>query len=197
MLLDPVYYLQMGEYVGQTDSDVFDMVRDSKDTRLRYWVYKANADHLLLSLGIFGSADGAGRRGASARTKAGRAKLYYEFAQSYGEQLSWREKVVADVLGKLSKGFDKYVYILEYMSGEYLNIIDVLSDGEVFHLQRDIDRVKAEEHLKKKYDELLDCYLEWKRTGDNRLLVSLRTLSEELRSLDPTFSFDVPEPCPH
>ncbi len=202
VLLDPVCYLQMQKYVGRDDSDVFDKVRDSTDTRLRYWVYKANADHLLLSLGIFGSPSGAGRSGASRRNgspeaDAGRAKLYYQFARSYGEQLMGRPKGIAEVLGKLSRGFDKYVDILDHMRGEYLDIIEVLSEGEMFHLERDIDRVREEEHLRRKYDELLDCYLEWKKTGDNALLAELRTLSEELKSLDPTFRFDIPEPCLH
>jgi hypothetical protein len=200
VLLDPVYYLQMQKYVGRTDSDVFDKVRDSTDVRLRYWVYKANADNLLLSLGVFGSRDGGGRvvvgrGGGASRGDSGRAKLYYEFARSYGEQLFGRPKGVADVLDKLSRGFDKYVDILDHMRVEYLNIIETISEGEMFHLQRDIDRVREEEFLKKKYDELLDCYLEWKRTGDRRLLAELKTLSQELRGLDPTFKFDVPEPC--
>jgi hypothetical protein len=200
VLLDPVYYVQMQKYVGRGDSDVFDKVRDSSDVRLRYWVYKANADHLLLSLGIFGSRNRGGGRASdrgtgSPREDSGRAKLYYEFARSYGEQLFGRPKGVADVLDKLSRGFDKYVDILDHMRVEYLNIIETLSEGEMFHLQRDIDRVREEEFLKRKYDELLDCYLEWKRTGDRRLLAELRSLSEELKGLDPTFRFDVPEPC--
>ncbi len=201
MLLDPVCYLQVENYVADNDSDVFAKIRDSSDNRLRYWVYKTNADHLLVSLGVFGTVAGEGRAlmtssGEPAGRAEGRGKAYYDFAASYAEALYRGSKGVSDVLRKLSHGFEKYVDILSHMRSEYLSLIDTLSEGEAFHLQRGIEQVRMEEHLKKKYDELLDLYLEWKRTGDYRLLTMLKMVSDELEELDPAFGFDTPEPVP-
>lgn len=199
MMLDPVYYLQVEKYVSEFDAGVFDKVRDTSDNRLRYWVYKANADHLLVSLGIFGR--GYGDDGVSARPRrespaqaAGRAKTYYEFARSYCDLLSGSSRGVSEVLAKLSIGLEKYVRILDYMRGEYFNIIDSLSEGELFHLQKEIEQVRAREHVRKKYDELLDLYLEWKVSGDDNLLTELRIIARELKELDPSFNFEIPAP---
>jgi len=195
LLLDPVYHLRIRDYVAGYDSDVFDKVRGTKDNRLRYRVYKANADHLLISLGLFGRGDEGMRalsRAEDPERAAGRGKIYYSFARSYCEVLERRSRGVADVLGKLSHGFDKYVEILEYMRGEYLDLIDRLSEGEMFHLLRDIDRVEDEERARAKYDELLDLYLEWKRTGDDGLLRKLKDVASEIEALDPSFRFELP-----
>ncbi len=199
LLLDPVYYLQVEKYVTDFDSGVFEKVRESSDNRLRYWVYKANADHLLVSLGLFGAHDdgtgvGSPLSGPSARRAAARGMAYYGFARSYCEQLASPSRGVAEVLGKLSVGFEKYVAILDHMRGEYLNILDRISEGEMFHLQRQIERVRKEEHVRRKYDELLDLYIEWKKTGDRELLSSMREVSRELEALDPSFSFEIPQP---
>jgi hypothetical protein len=199
LLLDPVYYLQVQKYVSDYDAGVFDQVRESSDNRLRYWVYKANADELLVSLGVFGRGGGAEDRQVHtvcepAARAAGRAKTYYGFAKSYCELLAGSTGGVADVLGKLAIGFEKYVRILDFMRGEYFNIIDTLSEGELFHLHREIDQVKEKEYVKKKYDELLDLYLEWKISESDDLLAKLKTIAGELKSLDPSFSFEIPDP---
>jgi hypothetical protein len=199
MLLDPVYYVQVQKYVSDYDAGVFDKVRNTSDNRLRYWVYKANADHLLVSLGVFGRGreDEAapGRHGReTASQAAGRAKTYYDFARSYCELLTGSSSGPSEVLAKLSMGFEKYVRILDHMRGEYFNIIDTLSDGELFHLQREIEQVKEKEYVSGKYDELLDLYLEWKVTGNDNLLAELRLIARELKKLDPSFNFEIPAP---
>ena len=201
LLLDPVYLLQVHKYVADYDTDIFQKVESTMDKRLRYWVYKANADHLLVTLGLFGYGGDspAGREeaigplsGKSAQTAAERGKTYYDFARCYCRSLARCSTALADVLGKLAFGFEKYVVILDYMRGEYLNILDTLSEGEIFHLQRELDQVRSQELVKKKYDELLDLYLEWKETGDPELISRMEAVLKELKQLDPTCSFSIP-----
>src|SRR5512132_2602725 len=48
--------LLRADLVSTRDADVFARVQDSKDQRLRYQVYKANADFLYVSLGVFTEA---------------------------------------------------------------------------------------------------------------------------------------------
>ena len=202
--VDPVYHLQVHKYVADCDVDIFRKVETKSDNRLRYWVYKANADHLLVKLGIFNSGDGLWNGSAeengsgplstkAARTDAGRAKTYYNFARSYGYSLAKCSKGVADVLGKLSYGFDRYVNILDYMRGEYFNIMDTLSDGEMFHLQRELDRYKNKEMIRQKYDLLLDLYLEWKKKRDSDVIARMEAALAELKTLDPSCTFKIPQ----
>jgi len=195
LLIDPVYHLQTKDYVADYSTDVFDKVRYSKDNRFRYWVYKTNADRLLVWLGIFRRGEprhGGGALPEDLERTAGRGKIYYSFAKNYCEVLGRRSKALAEVLGKLSYGFEKYVEILDHMRGEYLNLIDKLSEGEMYHLLREIDRIGEQERAKRKYDELLDLYLEWKRTGDDKLLRRIREVAAEIGALDPSFKFEVP-----
>lgn len=201
LLLDPVYLLQVHKYVADYDTDVFQKVESTMDKRLRYWVYKANADHLLVKLGIFGYGDDSPAgpdkpagplSDRSAQAAAERGKMYYDFARCYCRSLARCSTGLADVLGKLAFGFEKYVLILDYMRGEYFGILDTLSQGEIFHLQRELDQVKNQELIKKKYDDLLDLYLEWKDTSEPELLSGMEAVLKELKKLDPTCNFSIP-----
>jgi hypothetical protein len=202
LLADPVYYMQMYKYVADHDTDIFRMVENTTDDRLRYWVYKANADHLLVSLGLFGprgepargpGGDSGPLSSKAARTDAGRGKTYYSFASCYCGNLAKRWRPLADVLCKLSWGFEKYVAILDHMRGEYFNILDVFSEGEIFHLQRELDQFKNRELIRKKYDVMLDLYLDWKKTKDPDLKVKMEAVLAELREIDPGCTFKIPQ----
>ena len=203
LMIDPVYHLQTHKYVADHDVDVFRKVEKSKDNRTRYWVYKANADRLLVNLGLFNSDDGfwnAGEGGAGplasrwARSEAERGKTYYRFARSYSRSLAKCSGAMADVLGKLSYGFEKYTAILDHMRGEYFNIMETFSAGEVFHLQRELDRLKNKELIYKKYDLLLDLYLDWKKTGAPNLIAAMESVLNDLKALDPGCAFKIPRP---
>jgi hypothetical protein len=202
LLMDPVYYLQVHKYVANNDVDIFRKIETTMDNRLRYWVYKANADYLLVNLGLFDSGDGPGSgcreengplSGRSARADAERGKTYYNFARSYCCSLAKPSRAVASVLGKLSYGFETYVTILDHMRGEYFNIMDTFSEGEMFHLQRELDRFKNREIIRDKYDLLLDLYLEWKKTKDRDLIAKMEAVLRDLKALDPSCSFKIPE----
>jgi len=65
------------------------------------------------------------------------------------------------VLEKLSKGFEQYVDILSHMRGEYFNILDRLSTGDVYHLERSIDRFESSRELRELQDQFLDMYSDY------------------------------------
>jgi hypothetical protein len=52
-------------YLSPYDTEVFRRLASSKDARLKYTIYKTNADFLLISLGIFDSPEGAITESAS------------------------------------------------------------------------------------------------------------------------------------
>jgi hypothetical protein len=189
---DPRYCMRVGNYIAAHDSVVFEKAQHSPSKRFRYSVYRINADHLLMSIGVF--ANPTGRRPDSRpqplrsgdTTFVGRAKAYYDFASTYSQCVFGRSSAVPDVLGKLAAGFERYVRILSYMRGEYLGFVGRLSDGEIYHL----DRLAQAEGIDALRDEFLDRFSEWKRTGTPAARQRLLAVVERLQQLDPSFRAD-------
>jgi Skp family chaperone for outer membrane proteins len=123
----------------------------------------------------------------------GRAKAYYQFAYSYSQEVFRKATAMTDVLEKLSKGFEQYVKILSYMRGEYFNILDRLGTGDVYHLERSIDRFVSDEELKALQNQFLDLYSNYMKTRDARLRDELRALAKRIQRIDETFRFDIEE----
>lgn len=184
--------LLQSDYVSTRDSDVFARVQDTKDQRLRYRVYKANADFLYVSLGIFGESSLVGdvpEPADDAQNRlTGRGKSYYQFASAYAERLFGRGAAIAEVMDKLSRNFEAYTKVMVWMSGEYLHLMNQISSGEMYHLEQD-----TQEHFEKSYktnswDELLDSFVAWRKCESKETLRRLARAAREVKRLDPSFS---------
>jgi hypothetical protein len=174
------------------------------DARLKYTIYKANADFLLVSMGIFDDPHAIAperrrRRQRGNRTEPteeayiGRGKTYYRFAYTYSQQLYKKNAGISEVLEKLSIGFDSYLKILSHMRGEYLDLMDRLSAGEVFHLERSVDETARDEEIKAKQDELLDLFNLWQQTRSKETWNKMQMVADDLREINPGFQFKLPE----
>ncbi len=186
--------LLRADLVSPRDTDVFARVQESKDRRYRYQVYKANADFIYVSLGIF--SGGAAPRGPVAEDleereqhQTGRGKSYYHFAAAYAERLYGSRAGVAEVMDKLSRNFECYTKVMAWMSGEYLHLLRRISDGEVYHLNRDAQSRFEVAHKTHIWDELLDSYVTWQKTHAAEARRRLHRAARELRKIDPDFSF--------
>jgi hypothetical protein len=206
--LSPAFLEQANKYLSPYDMDVFCQLSNSTDARLKYLLYKTNADFLLISLGIFdkpgkGASGEAGPglnvevstedlpRSPAEEAYIGRGKTYYHFAYTYSQQIHNARAAITEVLEKLSLGFDKYTRILSHMRGEYLDLMKRFSRGEVYHLERSVSETQKNDLLRQKQDELLDLYTEWKQTKSPELRKKMDLLVEEIRKLDPQFKFDI------
>jgi hypothetical protein len=193
--MNPDYHERTRKYLSRYDTDLFEKVRQSSDVRLKYTIYKTNADFLLISIGIFRNSDGSKPGSMDALMKdneevyVGRAKAYYQFAYSYSQSMFRKATAISEVLEKLSKGFEQYVQILSYMRGEYFNILDRLSAGEVYHLERSLDRVESSKQLKELQDQFLDLYSDYQKSKDPVLREQLKELVKRIQKLDETFRF--------
>lgn len=203
-LIQPENMERARRYLSPYDTEVFQKLSQSKDARLKYTIYKTNADFLLISLGIFDSPEGIVTPGTAPRPEQdffrpteeasiGRGKTYYRFAYTYSQMVHGRNAGISEVLEKLSMGFDKYLRILAHMRGEYLDLLKRLSSGEVYHLERVANDEQRQDSLREKQDRVLDLYLDWKKTGEADLRTRINELIKEIRSLDPHFNFKMPE----
>ena len=184
--------LLRGDLVSPCDSDVFARVQGTKDQRLRYRVYKANADFLYLSLGVFSEAalspEAPHAPDDLQNRLTGRGKSYYQFASAYAERLYGRGAAIAEVMDKLSRNFESYTKVMIWMSGEYLHLLNQLSSGEVFHFERAAQEEFEKSHRVHTWDELLDSYAEWRKTHARDARRKLLLAARELRRIDPKFS---------
>jgi len=201
---DPVYLEGAKPFLHRYDHEVFDRLSHSTDARLKYKIYKTNADFLLVSIGVFdnpsqtllGRIHGGSvpaHRGTFEPTEEatmGRGRTYYRFAYQYSQLLSQRRPALTEVLEKLAKGFDRYTAILAHLRGEYLDLVNQLSQGEIYHLERSVNREQARETLHELQDAFLDAYAEWRRSRSAPDRERLGRTMAALRELDPEFHFD-------
>lgn len=166
------------------------------DRRGSYELYKRCADELLFALGIFRNP--RGRRPDSVEHLAlprnayiGRGKIYYAIASSHAASLVRRPNAVSSVLEKLSIGFERYMEVLSYMAVEYLGIVKEISVGELYHLQRSAFCEADKNAVAEAYDRFLDRYSAYKRNPTSESRELLYRAAESLRSLDPSFKFDL------
>jgi hypothetical protein len=203
--INPDYIDRVRPYLSQYDADVFLKLARSTDARLKYTIYKTNADFLLISMGLFDDAVAVqpdrrvpanGERSWAAPSEeayVGRGRTYYRFAYTFSQQLPRRNGGVSDVLEKLAVGFDRYIKILSHMRGEYFDLMTRLSKGEVFHLQRCVNEEARRSEVKEKQDRLLDLYTSWQQSHDADTWRKLQETIAEIKALDPGFSLNLPE----
>ncbi len=196
--LDPAYTQWSAPLISRFDTDVAAMVRGS-DERNKYQIYKVNADHLMVTLGIFEPGGDASTLLALPETASreyrvyiGRGGTYYELAASYGRALARRLTASTEVLAKLGHGFEEYVAILNHLRSHYFNLIDRLSHRGMEAIQAAIATESRSAEFMTKMDRLLDLYSEWRRTGDPTLLPTIEEAVRAVRAIDPTFQFDLP-----
>ncbi len=187
----------MPDSIATCDADLFRMIEEAGSDRRRYTIYKTNADFLLMSIAVFDTVDKpVFNRPAifhtSRSTYIARAASYYAHAASHATKLACGTSRIGLTLQKLSDRFDDYVQILTYMRGQYLNLLKRYSPGELFHLDRQIEKVERDQAIERVRDEFLDTYHEWMKTHEDAVQKRLLEQAELLKELDPAFDFQLP-----
>lgn len=194
--IDPERREHISRYLAPYDLNLFERVSAADSPRTKYMIYKTNADALLLATGIFRNArrrrpNSAVHMKASAEVFIGRGKAYYALAQSYAIETFRRSTGVSEVLGKLSRGFEKYVKILSLMRGQYLNLYKRFSGGELFHLESSVSTIDSKDRLKELHDDFLDAYSVYTKDKKTAHRNHLEKLASDIKRIDPGFSFEI------
>ena len=191
--LDRSFEVECGGVLSRHETDIFALAETGDDLRMRYRVYKGNADYALMISGVFDSRCSRGRTEPwKDEVVTERGKQFYRFASDCHTRLSRKKTGIADVLEKLSERFEMYVKILSHMRVAYFNLVRRLSDGEMYHLQRAVQEVQegVEEQVETNgLDRFLDAYGSWLRTGTETDRGRVNRLGEELGKADPAFRF--------
>lgn len=132
--IDPEYLLSVSGVLSPYETDVYEAVARALQDRVQsYWIYKANADDLLVSLGIFR------RVRLGKKEDLGRLKRYYAFASEYQRRIYGKPTAVADVQTRLSEGPERYLNILSEARRDYLSFTQQIGAADLADLLRKVE----------------------------------------------------------
>lgn len=187
----PKHFLEVTPYLADYDQDLFIRLQYSISNRFKYRVYRINADHLLMNVGIFHPDDrmqGARWWQHSQVKDLGRGQTYYDYAASFGSRAFGAHSGVPEVLGKLSVGFEKYVVILRHLRGEYLNMMEHLSNADLCDLAQKVQARRLEE----RHNDFLDALRVYQREVTPESRASLLSAVQNVQKVDPHFQYTLP-----
>ncbi len=132
------------DYIIPYAGDLAERVASAGECRTKYLIYRKNADHLLVSLGIFGNpwlrgpVQGSCPWRANREESIGRGKSYYARAATYASRLGEGRRGLDALLAKLEIGFEEYLRILETLRSEAFNLRQIFTVGEWYHFCREL-----------------------------------------------------------
>lgn len=186
----PEYHELAEPYLSHESNDVLRWVKATEDRTIRYFIFKVNADHLLVHLAVFEDLAKDKWRGALERSEqhfAELGKAYYDQASNYHSRIYRKKTGVGEVLEKLSRNFDIYSDILRLVRRDYLHFVTRFRDQAFDRFVQDLNRFEVESHKHGKMDEFLDLYSAWVKTKDASLEARIHKVLHELRMIDPGF----------
>jgi len=195
-LIDPACRAAAERYIRTYDIQLHELVESMEHGYAKFQAYKANADFLLVSIGIFDNPLRMRPRSTPymsipREAYIGRGMVYYHLAQSYCREVYRRDTALVTVLGKLASGFEKYLAALALMRSEYLNMYRKITSGELYHLGLSLDHAGDGNERGILYDEFLDAYSSYRREPSPESRRTLDDLAGRIRRLDPAFRFEM------
>lgn len=186
----PDYQNAIRRYLSKSISELTDLVERNEDRIVRYFIYKVNADHLMVHLGIFQNLENPHPLfGKTDQQFCSMAQNYYKQAAIYNHKIYRRETAVGSVLEKLADGFDKYQTILRCARREFFHFSNHFHDESFQKFCTDVSRYEREVQLNDAIDQFLDSYAEWVKNGGAKAKVTLMNNAERLQNIDPNFVF--------
>ena len=192
------YHEMADKYLTINVSELMELLNQHPDKVTRYFIYKVNADYLLVHLGLFCDLNPSNPHPFQ-KTERQFVELgqdYYDHASLCNQQIYRKKTAVGDVLIKLSKHFEDYKKILQFVRDDFFHFINWIRSNESQPQQRvriepSTELPATSTNLEQKQNEFLDIYGEWLKTKSEDLIPILIRLTEELKRIDPKFAFDV------
>ena len=194
----PEYHDMADPFLSRNSQEVFEWVRETEDPMLRYFIFKVNADHLLVQSTIFNPDSTLAKR-FSLKHESKEAKseerlaaiLYYNQASRCHSGVYDKKTGVGEVLGKLASQFDVYRNVLSGVKDDYFKFIECFREQAFQHFLVKLNGYEKE-HLKDiKMEKFLEVYQRWLTTKAPELKTCILQLTRELSQLDPEFRFDI------
>ncbi len=190
----PDYQGAVQRYLSTNVSEMAELVEKNDDRIIRYFIYKVNADHLMVHLGVFQNLENEHHAfGKSDQQFSSMAQNYYRQAATYNRRIYRRETAIGSVLEKLAEGFERYKTILRFARKEFFHFSNQFHDEPFQKFCEEVTRFEREQKLNEAIDRFLDSYAEWIRTKGTEERFRLMERAKELETIDPGFSFPLEE----
>ena len=132
--IDPLYLHWIRRILAPYDVDLHEAVLGYCEDRVQsYWIYKVNADDLLMARGVFHSPPAPEEEH---RGELIRLKRYYSAASQFQRRIYGRLTAVGEVHSKLAGEAERYLAILSTTRRDYLQFVQQLSPEELNRLQQ-------------------------------------------------------------
>ena len=191
----PEYHDMAEPYLSMETSSVIQWVKGTEDRTIRYFIFKVNADHILLHTAVFDDLTGGKNKQKFFKRSADHyrelAQLYYDQAASYHARIYRKKTGVGEVLEKISRYFDLYQGLLKMVRREYFNFMNSFRDQAFTHFMKEMRRFETEMTKQQKVDLLLDMYGEWLKTKNPELKGRIQELVDQIHEVDSNFYFDI------
>ena len=180
-------------YISSFDNDVRAWLQRHPGLRNAYTAYRENADTGLLFSGLFTGYDHEGSYHHIVMTEhdeQGRIALYYELAASALAHLQGNNVSLVEVFEQLAEHLDEVLRIMKYAAGTYFDLCERMSDGAMYHLERELDAMDEKKRYDAKLDHFLKCYAAYKESPSEAGKEELLRLADELKKISTDFRFD-------
>jgi hypothetical protein len=187
----PDYQTAIKRYLSSSVSEMAELLEENDDRIVRYFIYKVNADHLLVHLGIFHDLENAQNKfQKSEQQYASMAQNYYQQAAEYNQRIYRRETAIGSVLEKLSHRFSWYQEVLHIARKEFFHFSNRFRDQEFLDFCDKLSYYESKSKSSELMDQFLDVYGKWKKERSQENLADLKRVVNNMKIVDPGFSFN-------
>jgi hypothetical protein len=190
----PEYHEMAEPYLSLDTSDILRWVRATEDRTIRYFIFKVNADHILIHTAVFD--DIAGKHDKKNLKRSHKhfqelAQLYYDQAAQYHQRIYRKQTGVGEVLQKMARYFESYQGLLKHVRRDYFGFMNSFRDKAFDHFMTEMTSYEKESQKRRKLDEFLDLYARWLNTRQPALEQEIYRRVAELKQIDSDFTFDL------
>ncbi|MBN1826096.1 MAG: hypothetical protein JW958_07510 [Candidatus Eisenbacteria bacterium] len=178
------FHKTASRYIARYNTDLTEVLDRAENPFMRYEIYRMNGDNLLLRTGLF-RLPKEGDPSAELLDLIERGSAYYRFACSFTEHIPERYRPLSEVLAKLAYDFDKYRRILQHMRGEFLGLVEPITNHDISLLYADMEVLDKKKKIQEAQDTLLDAYLTFQRAGTAEARAEVERSLANLQKLDP------------
>ncbi|MBU1863625.1 MAG: hypothetical protein KKH94_08195 [Candidatus Omnitrophica bacterium] len=191
----PNYSSITEQYISLHETEVRVLADMAEDNYLKYFIFKVNADNLLVHLGIFRDlcrqAPYNKDPAKGLESFEDNAKDFYSNAAQLNKKIYRRKTAIADVLLKLSKNLPLYVKSMLYARKSFFLFLNRYEDSEFGQFLDYMKLYEQKIEFESKQNLFLDLYSRWLKKKTNVLKTKINTVCQELHELDPSFIFNL------
>lgn len=187
------YSLENKPYVSPFDFDIRKYLEQHPGLRNEYTVYKDNADFALIVSEAFGGYHHKGsyhsRVLADSDDKQKIAQYYSLAATALGHLRGMNETLV-HVLYTIGQYIQEFAELIKRVAHEYFKLIESLSKGSFYHLQKEIMGLIVKKEYKEKVDRFLELLNTYRKEASESTRKSILEIVDQIKIVNPDFNFN-------